>query len=91
MTNADGPIMATEGLIENPKNPFIPAQAKKFSSQNCLFPVFCLGEDESLLQEGDGMSAGFYLRACSEGKSCVHDIRGQSPILYKGFIAVFVI
>ena len=36
-------------------------------------------EDEALPREGDDMSAGIYLDACIQGKSCAHSIRGVNP------------
>ena len=56
-----------------------------------LFLVFCLDEDVSLRQEGDGMSAWFYLVACLWGKLALMPSEAIASILGMGFLLVFVI
>ena len=56
-----------------------------------LFLVFCLDEDVSLRQEGDGMSAWFYLEACLWVKLALMPSEAIASILGMGFLLVFVI
>ena len=61
-----------------------------FEFKNGLFPVYRLEEDGGPRNEDDGMS-GFRCRgACSPADEDAHSIRAIAPILFKGFISVFV-
>ena len=55
-----------------------------------LFPVYRLEEYGGLLQEGGGGLPVLLLRACSYKTKAEARHQGNAPILFKGFITVFV-
>ena len=57
---------------------------------NCLSSVYRLEEDGSLLKEGGALLPLWALRACSYKAKAEAWHQGYAPILFKGFILVFV-